>query len=289
MEPVLKVHIPQYLRKGFAMKEIDFSVEKGYLTALVGVNGAGKTTLLSLLSGQLSLPEDAEVEIAGFSLRERGREAKNCLGFVFEDSPFDEGMSPVAVGEIFGRYYTEFDKHVYLDYLERFELPKKKPLGKLSKGMNLRFQLAFAMSHRAGLLLMDEPSASMDPVFREEFYTVLSEVLEKEECGILISTQLIAELEPLSDYMLLLHNGEQVYAGSTEELLEKFVLVRGRKELFPYMKSKILGTRQNEFFSEALIKRDNDEFRLDLQCVRPHAEDILYYLKAGIIRKEMFS
>ena len=287
MDTVLEVHIPGYVRKGFQMKEIEFSLEKGYLAALFGINGAGKTTLLSLLSGALSLPKGCEVKLSGYSIVTQGKEAKDRLGFVFDECPFEGGMSPQLVGEVFGRYYSGFEPEKYRKYLERFEIPKKKAIKKLSKGMTMKFQLAFALSHHAELILMDEPTASLDPVFREEFQEIVTEVLSEEECGMLISSQLVSELEPVADYTLLLHAGEQYYFGSTEQLLDKFRLVRGRKELFPYIKSKIIATRQKEYSEEALIYRKDEPFRLELECVRPKVEDLMYYLKNGAIRKEM--
>jgi len=287
MSKVLEVKIPRLQREGFALKEIDFSVEAGYLTALLGVNGSGKTTLLSVISGLLPLPEGAEVFIGGYSLTENEREAKECMGFVFDDSPFDEGMSPLLTGQMYGPYYRNWDMEKYLAYLERFEVPRKRSIRKLSKGMKMKFQLAFALSHGATFLIMDEPAASLDPVFRDEFMEVLSEILEGEECGILLSSQLVSELEAKADYTMMLHRGEQMFCDSTENILDKFLLVRGRYELFTYMKSRILGERLSEYAAEGLILNDGDPVRLNLECVRPTMEDIMYYIKQGVVKKGM--
>lgn len=287
MSTVLDVKIPRLQREGFALKGIDFSVEAGYLTALLGVNGAGKTTLLSAISGLLPLPEGAEVSIGGYSLQENEREAKECMGFVFDDSPFDEGMSPLLTGQMYGPYYRNWDMEKYIAYLERFEVPKKRTIRKLSKGMKMKFQLAFALSHGATFLIMDEPAASLDPVFRDEFMEVLSEILEGEDCGILLSSQLVSELEAKADYTMMLHQGEQMFCNSTENILDKFLLVRGRYELFPYMKSRILGERLSEYTAEGIILNDGDPVRLDLECVRPTMEDLMYYIKQGVVKKGM--
>ena len=287
MSTVLDVKIPRLQRDGFALKEIDFSVEAGYLTALLGINGAGKTTLLSAISGLLPLSDGADVVIGGYSLRENEREAKDCMGFVFDEMPFDEGMSPLLTGEMYGPYYTNWDMERYLELLERFEIPKKRSIRKLSKGMKMKFQLAFALSHGAKFLLMDEPAASLDPVFRDEFMEVLSEVLEGEDCGILLSSQSVSELEAKADYTVMLHQGEQMFAESTEALLDKFLLVRGRYELFPYMKSRILGERLSEYTAEGIIINDGESVRLDLECVRPTMEDLMYYIKQGVVKKGM--
>ena len=268
MSTVLEVRIPRMQREGFVLKEIEFQLEAGYMTALLGVNGAGKTTLLSLISGLLPLPEGAEVFIGGYSLRENEREAKDCMGFVFDESPFDEGISPMLMGQMYGPYYSKWNQKKYEELLERFEIPKKRAIRKLSKGMKMKFQLAFALSHGATFLIMDEPAASLDPIFREEFMEVLSEVLEEESCGILLSSQLVSELEAKADYTLMLHQGEQMFYDSTEAILDYYRLVRGRYELFTYMKSRILGTRLSEFTAEGLIKNDGEPVRLNLECVR---------------------
>ncbi len=287
MSTVLEVKIPRLQRDGFALKEIEFSVEAGYLTALLGVNGSGKTTLLSAISGLLPLPEEADISIGGYSLKENEREAKECMGFVFDDSPFDEGMSPLLTGDMYGPYYRNWDRAKYLELLERFEIPKKRTIRKLSKGMKMKFQLAFALSHGATFLIMDEPAASLDPIFRDEFMEVLSEVLEGEDCGILLSSQLVSELEAKADYTMMLHQGEQMFCDSTENILDKFLLVRGRYELFQYMKSRILGERLSEYTAEGLIINNGDPVRLDLECIRPTMEDLMYYIKQGVVKKGM--
>lgn len=287
MSTVLEVRIPRMQREGFVLKEIEFQLEAGYMTALLGVNGAGKTTLLSLISGLLPLPEGAEVFIGGYSLRENEREAKDCMGFVFDESPFDEGISPMLMGQMYGPYYSKWNQKKYEELLDRFEIPKKRAIRKLSKGMKMKFQLAFALSHGATFLIMDEPAASLDPIFREEFMEVLSEVLEEESCGILLSSQLVSELEAKADYTLMLHQGEQMFYDSTEAILDYYRLVRGHYELFTYMKSRILGTRLSEFTAEGLIKNDGEPVRLNLECVRPTMEDLMYYIKQGIITKGM--
>lgn len=287
MSTVLDVKIPRLQRDGFALKGIDFSMDAGFLTALLGVNGAGKTTLLSAISGLLPLPEGADVFIGGYSLRENEKEAKECMGFVFDDSPFDEGMSALLAGQMYGPYYRKWDMEKYVAYLERFEIPKKRAIRKLSKGMKMKFQLAFALSHGATFLIMDEPAASLDPVFREEFMEVLSEILEEEDCGILLSSQLVSELEVKADYTVMLHQGEQMFSDSTENILDKFLLVRGRQELFQYMKSRILGERLSEHTAEALILNNGDPVRLSLECVRPTMEDLMYYVKQGVVKKGM--
>lgn len=287
MGNVLEVKIPRLARDGFALKEIQFQVEAGYLTALLGINGAGKTTLLSAISGLIPFPEEAEIRIGGYSLRENEREAKECMGFVFDESPFDEGMSALLTGQMYGPYYRDWDMDRYIELLERFEVPKKRALRKLSKGMKMKFQLAFALSHGATFLIMDEPAASLDPIFRDEFMEVISEVLEEETCGILLSSQLVSELEAKADYTVMLHQGEQMFYNSTESILDKFLLVRGRYELFPYMKSRILGERLSEYTAEGLILNTGEPVRLDLECVRPTMEDLMYYMKQGVIRKGM--
>ena len=116
---------------------------------------------------------------------------------------------------------------------------------------------------------------------------VLSEVLEEESCGILLSSQLVSELEAKADYTLMLHQGQQMFYDSTEAILDYYRLVRGRYELFTYMKSRILGTRLSEFTAEGLIKNDGEPVRLNLECVRPTMEDLMYYIKQGIITKGM--
>lgn len=286
-ENVLEVNIPFLSKNDFWLSDVSFSLEKGYVAGLFGLNGAGKTTLIRLLTGLYTLPDSAEVRINGFSLKTEEKEAKNSLGFVFDRSMFPEYARVGEIGDAIGRYYSHYNKKTYMDYLERFELSPRMKLRKLSMGMSMKQQLAFALSHEASLLIMDEPTASLDPVFREEFAVILSEVTANGDCSVLLSSQLVSEQEAQADYCLFLHQGKQIYYGTTEELLEKFLLLRGRETLFPYMKSRILGTRNEEYTAEALILNDQEPVRLSLTPVRPHLEDILYYVKSGVLTKEV--
>ena len=132
--------------KKFTLGPVDLEIPKGFSTALIGANGAGKTTLLTGISGLLPLPDGAEGFIGGYSLKENERDAKECMGFVFDDSPFDEGMSPLLTGQMYGPYYRNWDMTKYIAYLERFEIPKKRTIRKLSKGMKIpAYRIAFLM------------------------------------------------------------------------------------------------------------------------------------------------
>lgn len=286
-ENVLEVKIPFYNQNGFSLSDISFSLEKGYVAGLFGLNGAGKTTLIRLLTGNHVLPPNAEIYINGFSMKTEEKEAKNSLGFVFDRSLFPDYIKAEDVGDFFGRYYNHYHKKTYLDYLERFEISPKMKLRKLSAGMSMKQQLAFALSHEAALLVMDEPTASLDPVFREEFSILLSEITSSGDCSVLLSSQLVSEQEAQADYCLFLHQGRQIYYGATEDLLEDYLILRGRETLFPYLKSRIIGTRTEEYTAEALIRNDNEPMRLDLSVSRPHLEDILYYVKTGTLTKEV--
>lgn len=288
-EPVLEVNIPYYAREGFTLSNISFEVQKGFVTGIFGLNGAGKTTLLKLLSTGIGLDENMKVNVCGMPMQSRETEAKDKIGFVFDENPFWAGSSAEQCGEIMGNFYTCYDRRRYWDYLERFEIPKKKRIKSLSKGMGMKVQLAFALSHQAELLIMDEPTASLDPVFREEFSLLLADIVKEGNCGVLLSSQLISEQEKQTDFCLLIHEGKNLYYGSVEELMDAFRIVRGKKELFPYFKSKIIGTKEGEFTSEALIYRPDDSFRFDVTTELAHIDQLLYYIKTGALTKEVFS
>ena len=289
-------------------RNISFNINEGDKIALIAPNGTGKSSLLKILAGLDSSDRGGEVRFM------------KDIKVAFLDQMIDFNPRNTLFDEVYSRLGKTYDvirsyeqaiasgnareieqAMAAMDAADGWSAEQRikqvlssmkltrldQPMGELSGGEAKRAAIALMLLQEADFLIMDEPAASLDPVFREEFMEVLSEVLEGEECGILLSSQLVSELETKSDYTVMLHQGEQMFSDSTENILDKFLLVRGRYELFPYMKSRILGERLSEYTAEGIILNDGDSVRLDLECVRPTMEDIMYYIKQGVVKKGM--
>ena len=207
--------------RSFALKEVSFSLEPGYILGLTGRNGAGKTTLIK----QLVHPETAtsgSVIINGIDAKKEPFRAKQEIGVLMEEQPFLQTRSLEENGRMLGVFYERFSMEKFHAYLKRFELSNDTLYMNLSRGMRMKFQLAFALAHSPKLLLMDEATGGLDVVFRREFYYLLQEAVEKELVSVIISTHVTEDLDKVADYVAFIDGGRLKFYESKEELYEKY-------------------------------------------------------------------
>lgn len=205
----------------FTLKEVSFSLEPGYILGLTGRNGAGKTTLIK----QLIHPESSSggsVIIHGIDAKKDPIGAKQEIGVLMEDQPFLYDMTLEMNGVLLGAFYSQFDMEKFHEYLKRFELYPDRIYRNLSRGMRMKFQLAFALAHSPKLLLMDEATGGLDVVFRREFYYLLQEAVEQELVSVIISTHVTEDLDKVADYVAFIEGGCMKFYESKEELCERY-------------------------------------------------------------------
>ncbi|MDF2952035.1 MAG: putative transporter [Anaerocolumna sp.] len=237
----------------FTIKDINFSLDTGYIMGFIGRNGAGKTTVMKLIQNVL-VKDSGKITIGGFDNKKQEIQAKNEIGFVMEHAPFIKNFTLMENGELFGKYYTRFNKEQYISLLGRFQLNANKNLFALSKGMETKFQLAFALAHSPKLLILDEPTDGLDPIFRKDFLKLLQELIEEEKMAILLSTHITSD-----------GNKELL----TKIPLNKFVAVRNLGTTFEGM---------TECYNDIEAYCGND-YKLISQ--RADLEDIMYYVSKG--------
>ena len=203
--------------KDFSLKSVSFNIESGYLTGLIGVNGAGKTTLINILAG---IDDDftGKVLINDIDIKKNPAKAKEEIGLVSEKLTFFLDKTPYENALLLGEYFKNWDMNSFYLWLDNMNLPKGQPLYQFSKGMKMKFQICFAMGHNPKFLLLDEPTAGFDPVFRKDFLNMLQDILN-EDIGILMSTHITSDLDKIADYIILLDNGE-IMINDTKEALE---------------------------------------------------------------------
>lgn len=205
----------------FTLKEVSFSLDEGYILGLTGRNGAGKTTLIK----QLIHPETAgggSVIINGIDAKANPTAAKQEIGVLMEDLPFLNDKTLEMNGVMLGAFYKRFDMEKFHEYLKRFDLYPDRIYSNLSRGMRMKFQLAFALAHSPKLLLMDEATGGLDVVFRREFYYLLQEAVEKEMVSVIISTHVTEDLDKVADYVAFIEGGHLKFYESKEELCERY-------------------------------------------------------------------
>ncbi len=213
-------NLSKYFGEFMAIKDITFSVPQGQIVAFLGPNGAGKTTTMRILTGFLG-PSAGSVFIAGLDISRQRLEAARRMGYLPENGPLYENMTPLELLNFFGeaRGMTDSDLKNRTDLVvEQCALQHvlEKPIGKLSRGYRQRVGLAQALLHDPDVLIMDEPTAGLDPNQIREFRTNITNLAHSKT--ILLSTHILQEVEAVADRVLLVDGGRLVFDGSPDEL-----------------------------------------------------------------------
>lgn len=268
----------------FTLGTLDLNVRQGYVTGLVGPNGAGKSTLIKLLMG-LSAAGAGEIRIFGEKMPEQEAGIKARIGFVSEENTLYEHLSIDAMRSIYAPFYKRWDEQTFRDCLHRFELSPRSRIRSLSKGMKMKLSLAFALSGGAELLIMDEPTAGLDPVFRREMLDILSGLMLDENRTILFSTHITTDLDRIADYIVFLDRGSVVFDQSKEELFDRYALIKGDKEWLDCdVRQAFVGIRETGAGFEGLARDRGEAIRMfgDGAIIEtPTLEDIMYFTVRG--------
>lgn len=283
MQHMLEIKNLSKTFQDFSLKDISFSLEKGYIMGFIGPNGAGKTTTVKLILNLLH-KDSGQIKIFGLDNTEHQQEIKNRIGFVFNEHHYYDHLTVEKMKNIIAPFYQHWDDEIFNRYLADFNLPPDKKIKDLSKGMKMKFSLAVALSHHAELLIMDEPTSGLDPVARNELLEILSDLIQDENKGIIFSTHITSDLDKIADYITLINDGKILLSCSKEELLDRHAVVKGGRDLLDGDVRKLfIGIKENQFGFEGLTADRRQAQRLltdDVLMEKPTLEDImLYYTK----------
>ena len=193
---------------GFTLGPLNLEIPAGSIVGLIGENGAGKTTLLKLLTGA-NRPDAGTVELLSATPDDAAVRAK--IGVVFEDAYF---------------YGPAWDAGYFAALLEQFHLPPKKSIKELSRGMRMKLNLASALAHRPGLLVLDEATSGLDPAARSEILDILLDFIQDERHSVLLSSHITTDLEQIADTIAYLHHGQLLFAKNKDDLMEEYGILR---------------------------------------------------------------
>jgi len=228
--------LSKYYGAFVAIEDITFAIPKGQIVAFLGPNGAGKSTTMKILSGFLAASEGS-ASIAGLDIRTQRLEAARHLGYLPENGPLYDDMTPLEHMRFFGeaRGMTGNKLKQRMDMVAHqcgLREVWEKPAGKLSRGYRQRVGLALALLHDPDVLIMDEPTAGLDPNQIRDFRGNIRKLGETKT--ILLSTHILQEVTAVSDRVLLIHDGKLVFDGTPAELQEKQSLEETFYELTDY-------------------------------------------------------
>ena len=265
----------------FAIRDLNLTVPAGTICGLVGENGAGKSTTIRLLMGALR-PDAGAARVLGADVSSpEFLQVKEDVGVVLDEAYFPESLNAVQVGKIMAATYRRWDQRLYDSYLKRFDLPEKKQFKDFSRGMRMKLAIAVALSHQPKLLVLDEATAGLDPIVRDEILDIFNEFTREEDHSILISSHILSDLEKLCDYIAFLHQGELLFCAEKDQLLEEYgIFTDSAEQLECLMPEAIVAREANGYGGvRALIKRSLAPAGFQLE--KPTVEDIILFLVKG--------
>lgn len=218
----------EHLEKHYDNFSLDCSLElmPGCVTGLIGQNGAGKSTTFKAILGLIST-DSGNITILGKDIKDFTAKDKEDLGVVLSDSGFSGYLKIKDIIPILQNMYTKFDKSFFIEQVQRFQLPVNKQIKDFSTGMKAKFKVLVAISHNAKLLILDEPTAGLDVIARDELLEMLREFMEKDdERSILISSHISSDLESLCDTLYMIHDGKIILHEDTDVLLSDYALLK---------------------------------------------------------------
>jgi len=210
----------------WALRNCSLRLPTGSVIALVGPNGAGKTTLLHLVTGLLQ-PAEGSIGVFGEDAGKGGAQAMARVGFVAQDHPLYPGFSVADLLRMGCSLNLRWDQALAEKRLADLGIPLKARVGKLSGGQQSQVALALALAKRAPLLVLDEPLANLDPIARRNFMRVLMAAVAEDGLTVLLSSHVIADLEPVCDHLVLLNQGKVQLAGAIDHVLAGHRLLTG--------------------------------------------------------------
>lgn len=207
------------------LNNLSLSVNPGEVVGLLGANGAGKTTLIRIALGMLH-PQSGRVRLFGLDPVKQPVQTKRRVGFVSEEQTLPPYL---RIADVLGMhaelFSSDWDSAMASKLLERFDLPPKSKIGKLSKGQARRVALLCAVAHRPELLLLDEPAAGLDPAARREFLETSLQFLGDEGSAILFSSHHMDDVERIASRVALLDHGNKIIDQELDDLREGTTLL----------------------------------------------------------------
>ncbi|HJF20297.1 MAG TPA: ABC transporter ATP-binding protein [Enterococcus columbae] len=218
----------EQLKKHYDNFSLDCSLQLmlGYVTGLIGQNGSGKSTTFKAILG-LILTDGGNITIFGKDVKDFNTKDKEKLGVVLSDAGFSDYLKIKGIIPILQNMYSQFDQSLFIEQVQRFQLPMDKQIKEFSTGMKAKLKVIVAISHNAKILILDEPTAGLDVIARDELLEMLREFLEKdEERSILISSHISSDLEALCDDLYMIHDGKIILHEDTDVLLSDYALLK---------------------------------------------------------------
>ncbi|UNK16587.1 ABC transporter ATP-binding protein [Paenibacillus sp. N3/727] len=273
----------------FQLDDVSMIVPKGYITGLIGPNGAGKSTIIKMIMGMV-VPDQGEIKMNGKRYTSDTGAFKEKIGYVSDENIFYDYLTLNQIIKMTAPFYKRWNDESLRQMMKMFQLPGNKKIKDCSKGMKMKFSIALAMARDPQILILDEPTAGLDPVFRRELLDLFSEYILDESRSILFSTHNTVDLDRIADYVTFINGGHVVFSDIKDEVIDHYVVIKGSTDLLDAdIRNEFVGLREVAHGFEGLSPDRNravDLFGDRVLYERPTLEDIMYFTSKGEKRFE---
>ncbi len=243
---VLEVrNLKRHFGKVPAVDGVDLNVISGEIYGFLGINGAGKTTTIRSIMGIIA-PEAGTIRLVGETTKRTSVSQKRQIGYVSQEQNFYPWMTSTALGKFVGSFYPKWDAAEFCRLLEVFSIPPDRKVSELSGGMKAKLALALAVAPKPELLILDEPTAGLDPVARSEFMEIVVAHSRKHQRTTFFSSHLIDEVERCADRIGIIHEGQMRFEGQLSELHDQVRCICSPSEMVLDIPSHFESWRQRE-------------------------------------------
>ena len=268
----------------FTLNIDKLDIKKGFITGFIGPNGSGKTTTIKLIMNMLK-KDNGTVKIFDKEYQVDDISIKEMIGYVGDIPGYMKEVKFKEIKKSIAPFYKNWDENLYKHYLKKFDINENKVYKESSKGQQKKFELIITLAHHPKLIIMDEPTANLDPLVRNEFMEVLQEHIDKDGVTVFYSTHITSDLDKVGDYLVFIYKGKIILNSDKESILENHRIVRGRKELLDEETKKyLISYNENSFGFDGLTANYKEAFEVFGQEVvydKANLEDILMYYTRG--------
>ena len=267
----------------FSLRDVTLAVEPGQIVGFVGANGAGKTTTIRAALGLIKL-DAGEVHLFG-----QRCETQRCLrtrvGLVLDTCPFPSTLKVTEVKALVSPAYPTWSHDTFSSLIDRFGLDPKAKVKDLSRGMGMKLQLACALSHKAKLLVLDEATAGLDPMAREELLDELLAFVADGQHSVLLSSHITSDLDRAADRVICIDNGSIIFDLPREDITDRAGIAHCTQAQAAELMACVEGARaaRHAYSVDVLVpnRRDTLEAFPEIPCDRATIDDYLRLMLKG--------
>ena len=268
----------------FTLNIDKLDIKKGFITGFIGPNGSGKTTTIKLIMNMLN-KDNGTIKIFDKEYKLDDISIKEIIGYVGDIPGYMKEVKFKDIKKSIAPFYKNWDENLYNHYLKKFDINENKVYKESSKGQQKKFELIITLAHHPKLIIMDEPTANLDPIVRNEFMEVLQEHMDKDGVTIFYSTHITSDLDRVGDYLVFIYKGKIILNSDKESILENHRRIKGSKELLDdETKKYLISYNENSFGFDGLTDNYKEAFEIFGQEVvydKVNLEDILMYYTRG--------